>query len=411
MIDIDGVSVTFGDLRVLDGVDLAVEPGEFVALVGPNGAGKTTLLRTITGVLTPDAGTISVAGTSLASQSSKEVSRSVAIVPQDTHVGFSFTAEHIVEMGRTPYRSRLDWGRDTDPVERAMERTETLQFRDKPVDDLSGGERQRVLLARALAQEPDALLLDEPTGSLDINHQIRVLDLLTDLVDEGRAALAAIHDLDLAARFCDRLVLLHDGAIQASGPPAQVLDDPTLGSAFETETAVTENPVTGAPTVSAINDRPDEDGRVHVVGSGTGARRAIRALWRAGFEVTLGPVHDGDVAAELADSLDLQAVTVPAFERPTARHRSDIETLTAGADIVVQTAGIDDAQLTEFDGDQTDASASPFSFDDVPLIRADLGGSGSRAARGDGGEVAIVDSEADLLDAVRDCLGMANSTS
>ncbi|PSP45087.1 hypothetical protein BRC69_07275, partial [Halobacteriales archaeon QH_6_66_25] len=186
MIDVDGVSLSFGDVPVLDGVDLRVEQGELVGLVGPNGAGKTTLLRTINGILDPDAGDVRLDGEPVAELSAREVSRQLATVPQDTHVGFAFTAEQIVEMGRTPHRSRLDWTDDDDPVDAALERTQTDHLRDRSVDDLSGGERQRVLLARALAQEPAALLLDEPTASLDINHQISVLGLVEDLVAEGR---------------------------------------------------------------------------------------------------------------------------------------------------------------------------------------------------------------------------------
>jgi len=329
VIRLDDVSLTFGDVPVLDGVDLDVERGEFVALVGPNGAGKTTLLRTINGILDPDRGSVFLDGDPVASLSSRAVSRTLATVPQDTHVGFAFTAEQIVEMGRTPHRSRLDWTDDADPVDAALARTETEGLRDRPVDELSGGERQRVLLARALAQEPAALLLDEPTANLDINHQIRVLGLVEELVAEGRAALAAIHDLDLAARFCDRLVLLHEGRIRAAGPPEAVLRDPGLGEAFGTTPAVTNNPVTGTPTVAAVPDSPDRSSEIHVAGGGESGLATVRVLWRAGFDVSVGPVPEGDVTASLAAQLGLDVLTAPAFgsvddaTRERARHRAD----------------------------------------------------------------------------------------
>ncbi len=392
MIRLDGVELSLGETDVLDGVSLSVAAGEFVALVGPNGAGKTTLLRAINGVLSPDAGTVRLDGDRVAELSSSAVSRQVATVPQDTHVGFSFTAAQLVEMGRTPHRSRLDWSDGTDAVTAAMKRTGTLAFRDRPVDSLSGGERQRVLLARALAQEPDALLLDEPTANLDINHQVQVLGLVADLVDEGRAALAAIHDLDLAARFCDRLLLLHDGAVRVRGSPGAVLSDPALAAAFDTGTAVSRDHVTGTPRVAALPDRPDRTGRVHVVGTGPGGAAAVRVLWRAGYEVTLGPVPEGDVAARLAADLDLRAVTVPPFRRPDPADRESARRLARAADALV-TAGPAEGGV-ELDGDRVA---------DTPRVRATLDG-GSQPARGDGGETVLVESERALLDAVRGCL-------
>jgi iron complex transport system ATP-binding protein len=394
VIRLDGVTVSFGDVSVLDGVDLTVEAGEFVGLVGPNGAGKTTLLRTVNGVLDHDSGTVFLDGTRRDSLSQREVSRTVGTVPQDSHVGFSFTAEQIVEMGRTPHRSRLDWGDGAEAVERAMERTETVAFRDRPVDELSGGERQRVLLARALAQEPSALVLDEPTASLDINHQVRVLELVAELVAEGTAAVAAIHDLDLAARFCDRLALLSGGEIRVRGPPETVLEHPHLAAAFDTTTAVTHNPVTGTPTVAALADRPDRAAAVHVVGGGTGGAAAVRALWRAGFQVSLGPVPEGDVAARLAAQLDLPAVTAPAFSEPDPERRADAAELAGDADAVVLTGG--------------PGAESHTMAETTPHVRADLGGTGPRAAKGDGGERAVVESEDALVAAVEECVGDPN---
>jgi iron complex transport system ATP-binding protein len=401
-VTVENLSHSFGDVSVLDGVDLTVEPGEFVALVGPNGAGKTTLLRTINGVLDPDAGRVRLDGTPTDDLSAKAVSRQVATVPQDSHVGFSFTTEQIVEMGRTPHQSRLDWGTESEPIERALERTETAQFRDRPVDDLSGGERQRVLLARALAQEPSVLVLDEPTASLDINHQIQVLGLVADLVAEGKTAIAAIHDLDLAARFCDRLLLLSDGDIRARGSPESVLTDDALATAFGTTTAVTQNPATGTPTVAAFDERPDVDGRVHVAGGGVSGQRALRTLWQAGFDLSAGPLPEGDRAAELAAALACPTVTAPPFEPIDDRHRDASLELAREADVVVVTDG-------------PGGEAVPEPVDHSAHIRAAFGGefAGARqpvAALGDGGRGPTgggdrtVQSPETLLAAVRDYL-------
>jgi len=399
VIETSGVELSFGDVSVLEGVDLTVERGEFVAVVGPNGAGKTTLLRTINGLLDPDAGTVELGGESVGELSAKETSRRVATVPQDTHVGFSFTAAQVVEMGRTPHRSRLDWSDDADPVDRALERTEMSELRERAVDDLSGGERQRVLLARALAQEPEALLLDEPTANLDINHQIGVLELVAALVADGKAALAAIHDLDLAARYCDRLALLSDGEIRSVGSPEDVLADDALAATFETATAVTTDPTTGTPRVTAV-DRPERDRRVHVVGVGASAQRTLRELWRAGFEVSVGPVPEGDVAATFAADLGCETVTAPPFRSVDDRAISAARELAAAADLVVDAGG--PPAVVEAVGDvplvcaRVDAEAS---------ARAPLAGNGgavqgTAGTGGSNGVVARVDSVSELLDAV-----------
>lgn len=379
---------SFDDVTVLDGVDLTVEAGEFVALVGPNGAGKTTLLRMINGILDPDEGTVALDGESTSDLASKAISRRVATVPQDTHLGFSFSAEQIVEMGRTPHRSRLDWSDDSDPVEAALERTETTHLRDRSVDDLSGGERQRVLLARALAQEPAALLLDEPTASLDINHQVQVLELVEDLVGEGRGAVAAIHDLDLAARYCDRLVLLADGEIRANGKPATVLTDDALEEAFGATTTVTRNPATGKPTIAAFTERPQVDGQIHLAGGGLSAQRALATLWRAGYDVTLGPVPEGDAVLQSAQQFDCKFVAVPPFQSLDAHHAREAFELARQADVLVTSPGAGS------DGITTELETVPqvfAAFGEQPRIDSET----QVPARGDGGVPGFSDSAGD----------------
>jgi iron complex transport system ATP-binding protein len=345
LLSVEDVSVSFGDVDVLESVSLSVDAGEFVGLVGPNGAGKTTLLKTINGVLTPDAGTVRVDGTAVGDLGSRATSRLVATVPQDTTVAFEFDVADVVAMGRTPYHGRFS--RDTEAseaVERALERTETARFRDRSVASLSGGERQRVVLARALAQETPLLLLDEPTASLDVNHQVRTLDLVCSLAGEGKAALAAIHDLDLAARFCDRIAILHDGGVLAVGDPATVLTRDRVQTTFDTDAAITTNPVTGTPTVTpqtdAAGEAADGDGttgerepRVHVLGTGDTAAQTVGSLVRAGVTVSLGPVPSGDVAAATAAHLDCETVTAPPFA-------SLDDDVTARTDALLDTADV-----------------------------------------------------------------------
>ena len=337
LVAVDGVSVGYGDVGVLADVSLSVDSGEFVRLVGPNGAGKTTLLKGINGVLAPDSGSVRVADETVSTLSARAASRLVATVPQDTTVAFEFTVEDIVEMGRTPYHGRFSGDSDAgEAVERALERTETARFRDRSVASLSGGERQRVVLARALAQETPALLLDEPTASLDVNHQVRTLELVRDLVDtEGKAALAAIHDLDVAARFCDRLAVLADGDLLAVGPPEAVLTADHVGTAFDTDAAVLPNPVTGTPAVTPFSEPGDADLTVHVVGTGQRTARTVSVLSSAGATVTVGVVPSGDVAAATARELAAETVTAPAFAALDAERETAARDLLAAADAAV----------------------------------------------------------------------------
>ncbi|MFB6094096.1 MAG: heme ABC transporter ATP-binding protein [Halanaeroarchaeum sp.] len=312
---VEDVTVEVGENAVLEDVSMRAEEGAFVGLIGPNGSGKTTLLRTIAGILDPREGAVRVGGTSMDALSSRAASRRVAVVPQDTHLAFDFDVRDVVEMGRTPYRSRVSIGErpDVGTVEEAMARTSVADLADRSVDEISGGERQRVLLARALAQDTPVLLLDEPTASLDINHQVRTLEIVRSLVGEGRTVVAAIHDLNLAAHYCDDLVLLGDGEVLATGDPTAVLTEDHLEAAFGTQAVVTSHPVTGAVYVVALPDDATETTRerVHVVGGGGTAARLLYLLSAAGFDVSTGALNEGDADLETARLLGVDAVTLP----------------------------------------------------------------------------------------------------
>jgi iron complex transport system ATP-binding protein len=376
MLDVSDLAVSFGDQSVVSGVEFSVDRGSLVGLVGPNGAGKTTVLRTVKGTLDPDAGTVRVDGEPIHRKSAKAVSRLVASTPQGTALSFDFSVRQTVEMGRTPHLGRFDRMDEADrrAVERAMERASVTGFADRPFTSLSGGERQRVLLARALAQETPVLLLDEPTASLDINHAVRTLELVRTLVDDGKTAVAAIHDLNLAARYCDELVLLAGGGVRAAGRPADVLTSDTLRDAFDAETLVTTQPGTDAPLVTPLADRESVARRVHVVGTGTPAAAAVSKLVGAGCRVSIGVVPAGDTAAERAADLDCEAVTVPAFAGidDTARQRAADLAGAADAVVVAGETGDGNSAVIEAGGAclavETDDSAyTSNGHDTVPL--------------------------------------------
>ncbi|MFW5940132.1 MAG: ATP-binding cassette domain-containing protein [Halolamina sp.] len=356
ILSIADLSVTLGNTEVLDGVSLDVNRGELVGLVGPNGAGKTTLLRVARGTLEPDAGEVRVGGDAVDTLSARAMGRRVATVPQDTAVSFTFSVREIVEMGRTPHVPRFGAMDEADhaAVERAMARTEVAEFADRPVTDVSGGERSRVLLARALAQETPLLFLDEPTASLDPNHRLRTFECVAELVGDGRAAVAAIHDLDTAARYCDRIVVVADGGVLADGSPESVLTSPILRKAFDVDTVVTPDPVTERPRVTALPADPDvDDGleipdveSVHVVAGGGRAGPLLTRLDRAGIDVTVGPLPSGDSDADVARALDQETLEVGALDGVDGATLDRTRTLAERADVVVVadvdlTAGID----------------------------------------------------------------------
>jgi len=233
-IDIRDVVCRFNTLTALDGVTLAVARSTLVGLVGPNGAGKTTLLRVIAGAVRADAGSVLVEGRSPHEEPAPVMARLVAVLPQHPVLPTGVTVREAVSWGRMPHLGRL--GRpgteDLRVVDDAMQKTGTLPLADRDVRALSGGERQRVLIARALAQAPQVLLLDEPTAHLDISHQVEIMLVLQALARAGLAVVAALHDLTLATTYCDRVAFLAEGRLLAFGPPAQVINDDLVAAAY-----------------------------------------------------------------------------------------------------------------------------------------------------------------------------------
>ncbi|MEI5103214.1 ABC transporter ATP-binding protein [Streptomyces sp. PmtG] len=238
--------------RLVDGVSLAVSTGETVGLVGPNGSGKTTLLRCVYGTLRPTGGRVLLDGADLATAGAKARARRIATVPQDGQTGsFDLTVRQIVAMGRSPHKRfwEADTAADRDLVRDTLERVGADGLAERPFGQLSGGERQRALLARALVQQPDVLVLDEPTNHLDIRYQLEILGLVQAL---GTGNLLALHDLTLAAYYCDRLYVLDGGRVVASGPPGDVLTGELLAEVYGVTAEVAIHPATGAPTVTYL---------------------------------------------------------------------------------------------------------------------------------------------------------------
>jgi iron complex transport system ATP-binding protein len=239
--------------EVLRGLDLRVERGEFLGVLGPNGSGKSTLLRALTGVLPLGTGEVSLLGLRVRRSSRRAIAQRVGVVPQAAGVPFEFTVREVVAMGRTPHITRLHGESDHDrqAIEAALVRTDTADLRDRLVSELSGGEAQRVIIARALAQEPELLLLDEPTAFLDLSHQMEVFELLRRLNREAALTVLCVsHDVSLAAAYCDRLVLLRAGMIAADGPPDAVVTADLIRAVYGAEVLVDHDTPCGRPRVT-----------------------------------------------------------------------------------------------------------------------------------------------------------------
>lgn len=252
MLELRGVEAAYGARRVLRGIDLRVAAGELVAIAGPNGCGKTTLLRVASGARAAERGDVLLEGQRVGDIPARRLAQRVAVVTQAAALPDRFSAFDVVMMGRTPHLRLLqsEGGRDIEVARAAMLRTRCWDLRGRPVDELSGGERQRVLIARALAQEPRLMLLDEPTSHLDVAHQVETFRLLRELcAAAGLAAVAVVHDLTLAATFADRIALMAGGRIAADGAPADVLRAEAIERVYGVRVRVLAHPRTGRPVV------------------------------------------------------------------------------------------------------------------------------------------------------------------
>lgn len=237
---------------VLQDLSLEVQRGRLVCLIGPNGSGKTTLLRILVGLLAPSAGEVRLAGRRLRSYPRAAIARRIAFVPQETLPAVGFTVLETVLMGRSPHTGALGFetAADWHAAHQALRSTDADQFTDRILDELSGGERQRVVIARALAQEPELMLLDEPTSFLDLKHQHAIYALLTHLVRDRRLTVVCVsHDLSLAAAYADDLVLVDRGRIAAVGSPREVLRPDVLSAVYEIPVEVRTDEATGRPMV------------------------------------------------------------------------------------------------------------------------------------------------------------------
>lgn len=319
---VQGLSFSFSDKPVLNDISLEVRDGEFVGLMGPNGSGKTTLLRCMTNYLTGWKGRITVDGKSITGFPPRALARVFAEVPQVSSTDFPFTAFDIVAMGRIPHIANMLEGESRDDVEiahSAMKKTNTTQFANRLFSELSGGERQRVIIARALAQHPRVLLLDEPTVYLDMSGQFEIMDLIKTLSREQRmTTVTVLHDINMAARYCDKIALLSGGRLEAVGTPAEVLTQETIQTVYGLDVSVRRDPFSNAVYIMPRSTKAPlrrHGTRVHLLcGGGTGGP-LMQALVENGYSVSAGVLNVLDSDYESASDLRLPVVAEAPFSQ------------------------------------------------------------------------------------------------
>lgn len=342
-LSIDDLKFGYNEKELLKKIGFTSHHGEMLALLGPNGSGKTTLLKLLSKILCPECGVIRIGDMDIDSIPQKDLAKEMAVIPQSFDTTFSFTAQEIVMMGRTPYISRFgsESERDFEVVENAMKRTDTWQMRDSMFYNLSGGEKQRVIIARALAQEPHILLLDEPTSSLDINHQLEILTTVRSLVkEENMLVIAAFHDLNMAAKYFDKIILLSKGKVHAEGAPVDVLTEKNIRDVYGVDVIVKNNPITDSIYVvpldksekSNTNSRP----KAHVVCGGGSGSPILNRLAKGRYHISIGVLNMLDTDHETAEYLKVEDIVLEAPFSPISdeNHQENIK-LVKNADFVV----------------------------------------------------------------------------
>jgi iron complex transport system ATP-binding protein len=318
---VDNLSYKYDELEILEEISFAINQGDFLGLIGPNGSGKSTLLKNINSILKPDKGKVYLDDYDLQELSNKEMAKKLAVVPQNTNVNFNFTVKEIVLMGRAPYISRFknESEEDFEIAWEAMRLTNVDGLANRSINQLSGGERQRVILARSLAQQPEILLLDEPTSNLDINYQLEIMNLLKKLnCDHDLTLLIILHDLNLASEYCDKLILLKEGKIYAFGSPEEIITEENIEEVYGSRVIVKKHYPSNKPYVTLLDNKyiPREklDHRVHLIcGGGTG-RELIEDLVERGYQLSCGVVNEQDSDWEVARGFDVDIIS----ERPFA---------------------------------------------------------------------------------------------
>ncbi|WP_028829526.1 ABC transporter ATP-binding protein [Proteocatella sphenisci] len=318
IVKIDGLSVSFGKHEVLTDINIEIKKGEFVTILGPNGSGKTTLLKSISNMIETRKNTVWVDGQDVFLMKAKERARLMSVVPQNTDVVYEFTCQDVVMMGRYPHVSRFkgETEKDKDIVLKAMQTTNVEYLKDRFFTEISGGERQRVVLAQAIAQDPELILLDEPISNLDPQYQVEILDTVKKLsIEKGLTVIAILHDLNFASMYSDKVILMKEGKIFTSGMAQDVLTAENIKRVFDADVLVSKSPVINRPHIYSKSkgffEKPKE--KIHIVCGGGSGSDLIHELHHLGYRLSVCVLNKGDVDWQLAKDYGLDMVEESPF--------------------------------------------------------------------------------------------------
>jgi iron complex transport system ATP-binding protein len=388
LLNVDGVECRYGSVKILEDVNLSVKGGDFVGILGPNGSGKTTLLKSISRILKPYKGTILLNETDIYSLKNVDVAKQLAVVPQDTSISFNFSALSIVLMGRNPHMKRfqMESEKDMAVARKVMNLTNIWHLAERPINELSGGEKQRVIIARALAQEPKILLLDEPLTHLDIMNQLEIMDLVKDLcVKEKLIVLAVFHDFNLAARYCKSAIMLKDSRIFAAGNLTEVLTSENIKSVFNVDAIVQKHLVTNSIFVVPLSPQKAslyKKCSIHLIcGAGTGTA-LMKILLDEGYSVTAGVLNVLDTDFETAQFLKIPVTTEAPFSPITEKtHKANLAMISEASTVVLTSVPFGDGNLRNLEAAiaALERGIPTFVIEEVPIERRDFTGGKAKA--------------------------------
>lgn len=329
---------------VLRDITFDVLEGEFLSIIGPNGSGKSTLLKTLNHIFIPKSGQILIKDLPIENYKKKDLAKYMAMVPQDTNVDFEFRVEEVVAMGRHPFQKRFqqETKEDKDIIYQSMELTNTLEIRNRYINEISGGERQRVFIAKALAQKPSIILLDEPTSHLDINHQMDILNLLKRLNEEnGITVVLVIHDINLASRYSDRILLLDSGEVIGLGNPEEVISIENIEKSYGMNVAIERNKYTDHIYLTPIEIKHRIKDKkyynIHIISGGGTGQELINRLYGEGHSLSLGVLNVGDSDWQHGRSLRIEIVEEKPFSSISDKSYKKALDKVKESDIVIMT--------------------------------------------------------------------------
>lgn len=343
ILSVRNLSAGYDDTDVLQAISLEIQERNFIGIIGPNGSGKSTFMQVLARSLPYRSGEVLLIQSDLRTYSFRDFGKIIGYVPQESEISFQFSVYDVVMMGRNPHLNRFQApsGKDHEIVRNALIMTGTEPFAERPVTALSGGERQRVMIARVLAQDPSLLLLDEPFAHIDIHHQYELIRIIRSTSRDKRAVIGVFHDINLAAAFCDKIVLMYRGRVFAYGTPDTVLTEENIREVFTIEPVIGINPTTGGPWVyvgQKVENKSPTGISIHIISGGGTGGYLIPLLQSAGNLISMGILSENDSDYTMAKRFDVETFTEPPFTKISLDKEQMLATRISIVDRVILTA-------------------------------------------------------------------------